>query len=170
MVRMISRKKSMESVIAKIRADFPDLSFVAGTAHCWSPKDREIFYDIAADGEGLWGLLHELGHAHLNHTSYSSDIDLLSKEVLAWEEASRIGLSYGIQIEREYIEDCLDTYRDWLYKRSTCPKCSAKGLQISHATYSCLSCRSEWHVTSSRFCRPYRLSQTQKTGAKAPVP
>jgi hypothetical protein len=51
----------------------------------------------------------------------------------------------------------LDTYRDWLYKRSICPTCTAKCLQQGDFVhYRCFNCHTTWRVTASRFCRAYR--------------
>ena len=83
---------------------------------------------------------------------------LLKLEVEAWEKAKEVALKLDIKIDPNHIEDCLDTYRDWLYKRSVCPKCSNKSLQQSDFNhYECFNCHMRWRVTTSRFCRTYRM-------------
>lgn len=110
-----------------------------------------------------WSLLHEVGHASLKHHNYSSDLELLQLEAAAWQEGSRIGKSYGYQIDPNHIEDCLDTYRDWLHQRSACPKCTNRSFQQNNRQYTCYNCGTNWSVSLSRFCRPYRMVKKSKT-------
>lgn len=148
----------MEKLILKIKADHPGLVFATGTSHCWSPEHGKISYDQKMGNHSVDGLLHELGHARLGHEHYTNDIELLQKEVDAWEEALRLAQLYDVTIDENHLQDCLDTYRDWLHKRSRCPKCKNTGLQESEHQYTCLNCEHSWRVTTSRFCRPYRIS------------
>ena len=155
---MILRKAAMERLILSLKKDYPSLTFVEGNFLCWSPGEKQIYYEATSDDRGTYGVLHEIGHARLEHSSYSSDMDLLHKEVLAWQEALLIATQYGIELDESHIQDCLDTYRDWLYKRSTCPNCKAKGVQRRMYMYICINCHNRWRVSNSRFCRPYRRS------------
>lgn len=152
----------MERLLQLLKHDYPHLTFEIGASPCWSPVDGKVFYRSSASKKEVWALLHEVSHAHLRHTSYTSDVDLLQKEAAAWSSAQRIAPHYGITIDDDHVQDCLDTYRDWLYKRSTCPSCQAKGIQQSTTLYRCVNCRTTWHVTHSRFCRPYRRRTLSK--------
>lgn len=151
----------MEKFIDKLRRDFPSLSFQEGPAASWSPSKRQITYSNSGDSHeaNAWSVLHELGHALLGHEDYESDVSLLQKETEAWMRATALATSYDLAISHEHIENCLDTYRDWLHKRSTCPDCDSHGLQQNKALYRCLNCQAIWKVTSARFCRPYRLKK-----------
>jgi hypothetical protein len=149
----------MEKLIHRLRKDHPELTFSSSTSLCWSPNNKEISYPAAADDSAFAGLLHEVGHARLGHAEYLKDMELLQKEVDAWQEALRLSETYGVTISRDHIEDCLDTYRDWVHKRSLCPSCHAAGLQQAETRYVCINCGHEWHVSASRFCRPYRRSK-----------
>jgi hypothetical protein len=149
----------MEKLIHKLRSDHPDLTFSSSSALCWSPSNNQISYPDKTDDSALAGLLHEVGHARLGHREYVNDLELLQKEVEAWQEALRLAETYGITISQDHIEDCLDTYRDWVYKRSLCPLCSMAGLQRAETQYFCINCSHTWRVTASRFCRPYRRSK-----------
>jgi len=114
-------------------------------------------------------MLHELAHATLGHNSYETDFELLLLEVAAWDKAKALARDYGETIDDEHVQDCIDTYRDWLYQRSNCPACSTTSLQESAVSYKCFNCGSSWTVTASRFCRPYRLmAKQQKTPHEAP--
>lgn len=148
----------MEKLITKLRHDYPNFTFISSSVARWSPQKQEIAYKPSQKESSTWSVLHELGHALLNHTSYGSDLELLQKELEAWEKAKILVNSYGLApIDENHIQNCLDTYRDWLYKRSRCPYCQKHGVQHSKGLYSCLNCGGTWKVSSERFCRPYRL-------------
>lgn len=151
----------MQPLIAKLSTDFPELSYKAGAQFCWSPETGEIFYKKdARSAKAAWSLLHETGHALLGHTSYKADFELLRLEVAAWEKARELAADNGLQIDEDHIEDCLDTYRDWLYKRSICPTCTNKCLQQDdYKHYRCFNCHTVWRVSASRFCRAYRTTK-----------
>lgn len=161
MAAMNSQSKPMDHVLNHLRTTLPDLQFTAGTQFCWSPETREIFYRADAKGKkASWSLLHETGHALLDHRSYHADFELILLEVAAWEKARELAADLGISIDEDHIQDCLDTYRDWLYKRSICPSCSTKSIQQNdYAHYRCFNCRTTWRVTASRFCRSYRSTK-----------
>lgn len=151
----------MRSLISRLRADYPDLRFTAGQQFCWSPETGEIFYKTAATGPtAVWSLLHETGHALLRHHNYQADFELLRLEVAAWDKARQLASNLSLAIDEEHIEDCLDTYRDWLHKRSICPTCAIKCLQQDDFVhYRCFNCHTTWQVSASRFCRAYRSTK-----------
>ncbi len=148
----------MQPTLTKLQARYPKLRFTAGQEFCWSPETQEIFYKTAARSRrAIWSLLHETGHALLAHTSYQADFELLRLEVAAWERARALSQELEITIDEEHIQDCLDTYRDWLHKRSICPRCSTKCFQQGDLVhYRCFNCHAIWRVSASRFCRAYR--------------
>ncbi len=153
----------MERLLKELSADFPDLKFVRGKYCRWSPTDRTITYSAREpEGRTEWALFHELAHATLGHTTYGVDIELLLLEVAAWEKAKQLAQSYGHIIDEDHMQDCLDTYRDWLDRRSTCPTCGNNSLQQGSDGYKCFNCQTEWRVSSSRFCRPYRQKNRSK--------
>lgn len=121
----------------------------------WSAKDRTITYTLDYDNQdhAVWALIHEVAHAELEHNYYKSDIDLLRHEVDAWHRAKDIAQSFHITIDEEHIQDCLDTYRDWLHKRATCPNCNVITMQQDDKTYRCFNCQTSWRVPASPQCR-----------------
>ncbi len=170
----------MDKLLILLTTDFPQLQFTAGQAFCWSPKGRQVTYKAPApansDGrqdatqslEAVFSLLHETGHALLEHKRYALDFELLQLEVAAWQRAKRLGEVYGIAIDDNYIEDCLDTYRDWLYSRSVCPSCTTKSLQLDDRSgYQCYNCGTTWKVAVSRFRRSYRKSIPTETNKRS---
>lgn len=160
---MIWQKVSMEKLIRKIQKEHPGLTFTPGHSHCWSPEQGRISYEKQEKKHSIESLLHELGHARLGHKGYTSDMDLLQKEVEAWQEAMSLAQNYNVDFDQNHMQDCLDTYRDWVYKRSMCPQCLGTGLQMNELHYRCTNCGHSWRVTASRFCRPYRRSKSLKT-------
>ncbi|MBP9853080.1 hypothetical protein KBC77_03790 [Candidatus Saccharibacteria bacterium] len=119
----------------------------------------------SGDMQECWTLLHETAHALLQHESFTSDIELLQMEVAAWHHARVLAGRFKITIDPDYIEDCLDSYRDWLHARATCPTCFERSLQTDTHTYTCHNCSAKWHVTKSRLCRTYRRKNQKNSRA-----
>ncbi|GAC1392432.1 MAG: hypothetical protein NVSMB46_08270 [Candidatus Saccharimonadales bacterium] len=149
----------MQQLLRRIQGDWPSITFHEGNSFFWSPETSLITYDKKAlkDLSGFWALFHEVAHASLGHTSYSTDFELLLLEVAAWEKATELSSRYSVTISQSHIQDCLDTYRDWLHERSTCPTCSCVTFQKTITDYACHNCPTTWKVSPSKFCRPYRL-------------
>lgn len=142
-------KKKFKQIIA----DHPQYAFEEGVDFMWSPVDSRIYFAPVDTQEGLWTLLHELAHAQLGHNEYSHDITLLRHETAAWQHAlANLGPKYNAIPSEDFIQDHLDTYRDWLNRRSTCPDCAQNGVQTNANTYSCNNCRCAWRVNEARLC------------------
>jgi len=152
----------LDDLLERIAQDHPDLKFIESAHFAWHSGRKHVAYTRDAENmeRSMWALLHELGHALLAHASYVHDVELVQLEVAAWERARSLATQYELKINEDYIEDCLDTYRDWLHLRSTCPTCYGRALQASERLYRCFNCQGEWQVSRSRLCRPYRLQTT----------
>lgn len=150
----------MENLLQNLKSLLPQISFEPGDTFFWSPEHSRITYkrDSVPNEEYLWALLHEASHALLEHQTYRKDFELLLLEVAAWEKAKELAVRFGIRISEDHVQDCLDTYRDWLHQRATCPRCSIVSLQTTPGEYRCHNCHASWRVSNSRFCRPYRLN------------
>lgn len=153
----------MEKLLKTLQQDFPQVQFAPGETFSWSSRKQTVHFpaEVSDPLTAVWSLLHEMGHALLDHHTYQSDFDLVKLEAAAWDKAAELGKKYGQLIDGEHIQDCLDTYRDWLHQRSRCPKCSNISLQRDMNTYCCYNCNAEWRVSRSKLCRPYRLLQKQ---------
>ncbi len=157
MAATITLSNTTKKFIRDIAKDYPAFSIERGQEEHWSPKSNTITFNPAQTPERIrFGILHELAHGLLGHTNYQSDFELLKMESEAWQLASEIGLKYGVSISDDHIQNCLDTYRDWLHRRSTSPKCGMHVLQEDSANYHCFNCQTSWKVSSGRFVRPYR--------------
>ena len=146
--------------LESIRLDNTGIDFVAADLFVWVPTKRTIHFPKQAvkDSEFFYSLLHEIGHAKLEHKDFGSDIELIRLERAAWDMAVVEASRYGYSIPEAHIESCLDTYRDWLYRRSMCPNCEQCGLQTSKMAYKCIFCSSTWAVSKSRLCKVTRRS------------
>jgi hypothetical protein len=161
----------MADLIKQLRSLLPQVQFEVGETFFWSPENKLITYhtDYMADDTGVWALLHESAHAMLGHSHYDTDFELLSLEVQAWQKAKEVAANLDITIAEDHIQDCLDTYRDWLHQRSTCPTCGTVSMQESQSQYRCHNCYGVWQVTASRFCRPYRMRSGQTKKSPEPI-
>jgi hypothetical protein len=145
------------SLISKLQADYPKYCFKSSDEFRWSPEECTIYYKGAPSEPAT--LLHELSHALLAHTTYVKDINLIELERDAWQYArSTLAPIYSLTIPEDAIQDSLDTYRDWLHARSTCPVCKAIGLQIKASGYKCIVCGTHWRVNDARTCALRRYS------------
>jgi predicted RNA-binding Zn-ribbon protein involved in translation (DUF1610 family) len=160
----------LSSLLIRLRTDYPHILFVAGTRFAWHAEQQHIRYrsEAASTPRNIAALLHELSHALLGHANYRHDIELLQLEAAAWEQARKLAGQYQIVLDEDTIQDCLDTYRDWLHLRATCPTCFARSLQTSPSSYQCHNCGAQWSVTRSRLCRPYRRQAVSGTVTATP--
>ncbi len=131
---------SLNQLVAKLRADYPNLSIRLGDQTKFTPPDQ-IFYTAAASPLEL---LHELGHFLIHQNSYTSDIELVRIEAAAWQQAAQLCPTYGITWDRDFAEDHLDTYRDWLHVVSLCQNCNLAGYQDDTGCYHCPLCGARW--------------------------
>ncbi|HET7827334.1 MAG TPA: hypothetical protein VFK97_00505 [Candidatus Saccharimonadales bacterium] len=152
---MNTSNSTAKKFIDQIEADYPQFKFKPGNQEHWSPRTKTITYELSADSL-KFGLLHELAHALLGHDSYRNDFELVKLESQAWHKAAQIGRKYGVKISEDHIQNCLDTYRDWLHRRSKCPACGTHTLQANSQTYACYNCGQTWRVSAGRFARSYR--------------
>lgn len=152
---------NLESLLSRIAADYPEYQFIESAHFSWHAGKKHVSYKKSSENtlHNMFSLLHELGHAILGHKDFTHDIQLLQLEAAAWGQARSLAGRYGLRLDEDYVQDCLDTYRDWLHLRATCPTCFARSLQTSAKRYRCFNCQTEWQVSRSRLCRPYRLQK-----------
>ena len=150
----------MLPLVKQLASIYPDIAFRAGSKFYWSPETNEVVYNRRLNSlQAQWALLHETSHALLNHKTYHNDFQLVEMEMSAWERAKQLASELNMtEIDENHIQDCLDTYRDWLHQRCLCPTCKTRCLQTTSTLYQCHNCGSEWRVSASRFCRAYRLN------------
>lgn len=154
-------KQNKLQLIPALTEAFPGISFAPGETFAWSSATSQVLFreDMMDQEKGQWALLHEVGHALLGHGSYTRDVELLLMEADAWEKAKYISKDFGVTIPYEHEQECLDSYRDWLHARSTCPSCLLVSLQDINGVYRCINCKHSWSVSKNRFCRLYRKTK-----------
>ena len=136
------------NLLKQLADDYPFFHFKEAAHFAWSAEKQTIFWSSSDPAH----LLHELGHALLGHAAFTHDIELLAMERDAWQKARELANHYGIAISADAIEDDLDTYREWLHARSSCPVCEVNGIQTAEHLYECIMCGAKWHVNDARIC------------------
>ena len=152
---------SPRSTHKHIFRDYPNLTFTASDTFRWIPSTNTIEYVSTVTEQEPYLLLHEIGHASLQHGTYASDIELLDMEREAWHYAlSTLVPRYGLDrtVAQSIADDALDSYREWLHRRSTCPNCSAVGIESTKHHYVCLVCEQTWRVNEARSCELKRYT------------
>ena len=157
-------KKNLPDIYT-FKKDFPAIKFKEHSEFYWSAFDKTIYYHpkILNTEEGLYRILHEIGHALSDHTNFTSGIQLLKFEAEAWQQAKELAVKYAVIIEDDFIETCLDSYRDWLHLRSTCPDCKNIAVESDSNQYHCFNCFSQWKVPQDQRTRHYRLKLAHPT-------
>lgn len=149
-----------EEILGILRRDYPNLRFRSGKKFTFRPP-RTIIYEqnhdsartsrTQPDEQNALGdnsktnrycmqILHEVGHALLGHRSYQTDPERLRMECAAWEKARELCDIYNIYYDENFAEEQLDSYRNWLHQRSTCPECGLTCFQTRDGVYHCPSC------------------------------
>jgi hypothetical protein len=142
---------STSSLAISLTKDYPQLTFTPGKDFYWSPNEKTVYY--VSESSDVGAFLHELAHGLLEHSDYPRDITLIELERDAWTYATTvIAPKYEVTIDATLAETALDSYRDWLHARSTCPNCQATGVQTKTDTYRCVACRVSWRVNEARIC------------------
>lgn len=138
------------------------VSLEEGVGFSWQHATRTITYDPKDPNADVF-LLHEIGHALLDHHDYSYDVHLLEMERAAWDKAKAISKQFAVTIDSDTIEEALDSYRDWLHARSLCPRCGSTGVQDGHHIYACLACHREWRANEARTCQLRRYHTKKRS-------
>lgn len=157
---VISMQK-ITSIVSQITTDNQGIQFRSGEFK-WSPTKKTIYHPEIENLHDLFQLLHELSHAKLGHKEYKSDATLIDMERDAWQYAvDTLAPKYQLQLtmDDDIVQDSLDSYRDWLNSRSTCPHCGAVGLQSGKQSYRCLVCHGSWRVNDARSCQLKRYKK-----------
>lgn len=142
-------------------SDYPEFRFCFNKKR-FSFRENTIFIGPPQPFFALQ-TLHELGHAICGHKDYTTHISRLKIESEAWQTAKTVLEKYQNQAKAlqkdpqtatagsnltailpewsdDYMEDCLDTYRDWLHAKSKCKKCGQTRYQTKDGKYHCPYC------------------------------
>lgn len=153
---------SINWLLNRLKNDYPELTFTPADEFLWSAVKKTVYFNPEATNSIAY-TLHELSHALLDHRGYERDIELIKLERDAWDYTSRsLASAYKVTIDSDLIQDNLDTYREWLHSRSSCPECNATGLQRKYRRYQCITCGNTWRVNEARVCALRRYSLQTK--------
>ena len=124
--------------LERLEVDFADLRFIMGKKFTFRPPKTVVL----GPQEPFYGLLalHEVSHAICGHKDFKMDVERLKMENQAWEKARELAFRYDIEVDEEFIQGELDTYRDWLHQKSRCPECGLTRFQTPDARYHCPRC------------------------------
>ncbi|MBR3263761.1 hypothetical protein IKF94_00780 [Candidatus Saccharibacteria bacterium] len=125
--------------LEKIRGDYPKVRFVLGDRFSFRPPKTVVFCDNPDDTAPLL-LLHELGHFLTGCFDFTTEVERLKIEVMAWEKARELAPLYGVFIDEDLIESELDSYRDFLHQKSRCPSCGLTRFQTPDKIWYCPKC------------------------------
>jgi len=133
-------------------------SFKPSASFRWSPDEETVYFnrDELATEAGKMSLLHEIAHGLLGHVSFAFDVDLITLEREAWQKARELGNKHGVEFTEEDMQAALETYRNWLHVRSTCPTCTQTALETAPQHYHCSNCQTSWRVSPSQICQIQR--------------
>ena len=125
-------------LLDELKRDFPELVFRDGKKFMFKPPKTVFFTTDEANFEML--ILHEVAHAMLKHFDFKTNLERVRMENEAWEKAKELASRYSVVMDEDLIQNELDTYRDWLHKKSRCPKCGLTRFQTSDKEYHCPRC------------------------------
>lgn len=136
--RGASTNSLLESpLVRRLKVNFPELKFISGRKFAFR-SPRTIVLGPAEESSDLL-ILHEVGHATLRHDDFKTDIDRLRMESEAWDKARELAKDYSVKFDEDIAQRELDTYRDWLHKKSRCPRCGLTRFQEADG-YHCPLC------------------------------
>ena len=127
----------MNDFLTRLQTDFPEFHFRLGSKFAFRYPKTVVLGPTEPNWEIL--SLHELSHAILKHKDFSLDVERLKMENDAWSKAKELATNYSIEVDEDFIQDQLDTYRDWLDKKSRCPACGLTRFQDTDG-YHCPRC------------------------------
>ncbi|MBQ3353427.1 TFIIB-type zinc finger domain-containing protein [Candidatus Saccharibacteria bacterium] len=133
-----SNFSDFEKLLERLKTDFKEYYFKAGKRFAFKPPKTIVVGPDEPRADLL--LLHELGHATLGHKDFKIDATRLKMESEAWEKAHELADIYGVNYDEDLAQSELDTYRDWLHKKSRCPDCGLTRFQDSDGVYHCPRC------------------------------
>lgn len=132
-----------------IIASYPEQRFLPAGYFAYDASEDVINYDPGLLGmaDGKLALLHEISHAILGHFHYRFDFELYAMEMDAWNMTKSLAQKHKVRINEAYINECMDSYDEWLTKRGTCPRCNEFNIQNQPNQFSCLRCQTRWKVS-----------------------
>lgn len=130
--------KGVVEFFERLTGDFPEFQFVLGAKFAFRPTRTVVIGPPEPFSRLL--VLHEVGHAVYKHKGFKTHVGRLKMENQAWEEAKKLASRYGVEVDEDFVQDQLDSYRDWLHQKSRCPVCGLTRFQTPDSQYHCPRC------------------------------
>lgn len=127
-----------EELLEQVKKDYSEYNFRGSRKFAFRPPSTILVGPRERRSDLL--LLHELGHAELKHRDFGLDITRIKMENEAWEKARELAAKYGVEFDDELVQGELDSYRDWLHRKSRCPACGLTRFQTPSGEYHCPRC------------------------------
>ena len=141
------------ALLKKLEQDYPAFRFCLNQERfLYRPgtktKKPTIFLGPPEENFALLAL-HELGHALCKHKNYQTHVERLKIESEAWEAAKTVYEKYAAEHpellknqpwDEDFVQDQLDTYRNWLHTKSRCKNCGLTRYQTADGAYHCPRC------------------------------
>ncbi len=144
------RPSLTRNLLSQIAHDYPDFTLKPGARFTWKPPKTIVYEPETAYPPLYFALLtlHELGHAVSKHKDYKTTVERLKIESEAWSAARRLFIKYqksdilpaNWAWDTDFVENHLDTYRDWLHTKTTCKTCGLTMYQTPDGSYHCPFC------------------------------
>lgn len=120
----------LSNFITQLATDYPDFHFTYGKRFSFRAPKTIVIGPEEGDYTPML-IFHELGHALSGKYCYDLGVERLKIESLAWQEGKKAYescLASGNYPDlpswnEDFVEDNLDTYRNWLHTKSKCPAC-----------------------------------------------
>lgn len=130
--------------IQALQQEFPQFTFKSAQRFSFHPPKTIKYHENEPVSPAYFALLtlHELGHALSKHKDYKTSVERIKIESEAWQRAKTVLLQHlenapqnlseaqnwraiipDLTWDEDFAEAQLDTYRDWLHTKSTCPTC-----------------------------------------------
>ena len=142
----------------EIIAAYSQHTFLPAAHFSYDAADEVINYFPQAlkTNSGKIALLHEISHCELGHFHYVSDLQLYAMEIDAWLLTRKLAKKFNIPVEEDYIDECIESYNQWIEKRGTCPRCSTFCAQKTEVEFECYNCLTCWRVSADPQVRTQR--------------
>ncbi|MBR3320251.1 hypothetical protein IKG20_03035 [Candidatus Saccharibacteria bacterium] len=127
------------SFLESIKTAYPKFSFLPGRKFLFRPP-KTIYY-LESNENFRFLLLHELSHAVLGHFTFEKSLERLQLERDAWEKTRELCKTYDVPFDESLAEEELDTYRDWVHKKTLCKTCGLTCLEVSPESLYCPFCQ-----------------------------
>ena len=135
------KARLMDDIVKQLKKDYPDFRFIDGARFSFKPPKTIVIGPYEGEKTPML-LFHELGHALSKKYSYKLGIERLKIESIAWQTGKKAYQNYSnLPLwDNDFVEDNLDTYRDWLHQKSTCKTCGLTMYQDVNNSWRCPYC------------------------------